>query len=192
MTRLVLASGSPRRLDLLRSLGLTPEVIVPDVDESPLEGETPLALVRRLAAAKAAAVADRLPPDAVVMAADTTVELDGESLGKPADDAEAAALLWRLSGRTHHVHTGVVLRRGADVASATSTTAVTFAPLDAALVAWYVATGEPHDKAGAYALQGAGGAFVVAVEGSPSNVVGLPLHEVVVLAARLGVPLADR
>ena len=187
MTAVVLASGSPRRRDLLDQLGVTFTVAVPDIDEMPRAGEDPVGYVGRLAVAKAAAVA--APGDALVIAADTTVDLDGRILGKPADAAEATAMLKALSGRTHRVHTGVALRRGAASNAGVATTLVTMTPIGDHALRWYVGTGEPLDKAGAYAVQGAGGVFVERIRGSVSNVVGLPLHLVVRLAAELGVPL---
>ncbi len=183
----VLASGSPRRKELLAQLGVRFASAAPDVDETPHAGERAVDYVRRVAAAKVLAVA--APPDTLVIAADTTVEIDGDILAKPADGADAAVMLRRLSARTHQVHTGVALRRGADRAAEVVTSLVTFSPLTPAMVEWYVATGEPLDKAGAYALQGAGGVFVERVQGSVSNVVGLPLATVVRLAHRLGVDL---
>jgi septum formation protein len=179
----VLASSSPRRRELLSRLGVAFEVVSPEVDESWRAGERPVHYVRRLAREKAAVV-DR--PDAVVLAADTTVELDGEVLGKPADAADAAAMLARLAGRSHLVHTGVAAAFGDRVVDGHSTTTVTLAALVEDDIAWYVATGEPLDKAGAYALQGVGGLFVTSIEGSASNVVGLPLHLVATLAGELG------
>jgi septum formation protein len=178
--RLVLASGSPRRRQLLTQLGLPFTVVPADVDETPLPGEAPLELVRRLAGAKAAAV-DGDP----VLAADTIVEVDGEILGKPGDAAGARHMLTRLSGRSHHVHTGVALRVGERVAVEVVTTEVTFVALTPDAIEWYLATGEPFDKAGAYAIQGAGGVFVESIHGSASNVVGLPLTAVAALLHRL-------
>lgn len=183
----VLASGSPRRLELLRRLGLDPEVRATDVDEAPLPGEAPAATVARLAAAKARAVDAR--NGALVVAADTEVVLDGTVLGKPADDAEATAMLRALSGREHVVLTGVHVRCGDREAAAVEETLVRFRPLADAEVSAYVATGEPRDKAGGYGIQGAGGMFVDRIEGSDTNVVGLPLATVVRLAAEVGVPL---
>lgn len=182
-----LASGSPRRRELLAQLGCTFDVVSPDVDESVLPGESPVVYVDRLAVAKSLAVP--APDDTLVIAADTTVDLGGEILAKPVDAADAASMLRRLSGRTHRVHTGVAVRRGDRVLHEVVTSLVTFVPLTPADVEWYVATGEPLDKAGAYAVQGAGGVFVQRVRGSVSNVVGLPLHTVVRLAADLGVRL---
>ena len=131
-----------------------------DVDETPEPGERPLALVRRLAAVKARAV-DGDP----VLAADTIVEVDGEILGKPVDEADARRMLRRLSARSHRVHTGVALRAGDRLEVQSVTTIVTFVPLLPSAIDWYLATGEPFDKAGAYAIQGAGGVFVEADPG---------------------------
>jgi septum formation protein len=186
----VLASQSPRRLELLASLGLDVEVRLAAADESVHPGEGPEAYVRRVAADKARAVA--AAPGEIVLAADTAVVLSGEVLGKPRDDGDARRMLRALSGTDHAVLTGVCARRGAPdpaEAAAVVSTRVRFAPLGDGQIAWYVATGEPRDKAGAYAIQGQGGAFVRAVEGSVSNVVGLPLVETLALLARLGLPL---
>jgi septum formation protein len=205
--RLVLASGSPRRRELLALLGLPFEVIPADVDESVLPGETPVGLVRRLARAKADAIAvpgsdridggasaDRIDggasADVVVLAADTTVEVAGEILGKPTDGHDARRMLRSLSARTHLVHTAVAVRRDGRTVHEVVTTAVSMTPMTEAAIEWYLATGEPMDKAGAYAIQGTGGAFVAAIEGSASNVVGLPLATVVDLLGRQGVAVA--
>lgn len=174
---LILASGSPRRRELLAQLGLRFSVRAVDVDETPRPGEAPEAYVLRLALEKAAAgaAAEATAPGTLVLAADTIVILDGELLGKPADAAEARQMLGRLAGREHQVATGVALRQGERVASAVEVSTVRFLPMSAAEIAWYVATGEPMDKAGAYAIQGIGGLFIEALEGNFSNVVGLPL-----------------
>lgn len=186
--RLVLASQSPRRRELLLQLGLAPEVRPANTDESVLPGEPPRAYVLRVAREKARAV-----PGEVVLAADTAVVLDGEVLGKPLDAADARRMLRALSGTRHEVITGVCVRLGADgpgaELEAVVSTEVVFARLSDRAVEWYVATGEPLDKAGAYAIQGAGGAFVAEVRGSVSNVVGLPLVETAELLARAGLPL---
>ena len=185
--QLILASGSPRRLRLLRSIGLELTAVAPDIDESPLDGEDPVAYVARLAREKAAAV----PADAhdVVLAADTTVALDGEILGKPIDAEDARRMLRALSGRSHDVHTGVAVCAGGRTRAAVATTRVTMTVISEDDIAWYVGTGEPLDKAGAYALQEGGGLLVATIEGSASNVVGLPLALVAELLTQAGFPL---
>jgi septum formation protein len=202
--RLVLASGSPRRRELLALLGLPFDVVPVDLDESARPGESPHDLVRRLAIDKAGSVAvsdldvidggasaDGIDVfDVVVLGADTTVEIAGEILGKPVDADDARQMLRSLSARTHQVHTAVAVRRGARTEHDIVTTFVTMSPMTEAAIEWYVATGEPLDKAGAYAIQGAGGAFVTAIEGSASNVVGLPLTTVVELLRIQGVGVA--
>ncbi len=181
---LILASGSPRRAELLARAGYRFEVVPPDIDERRQAGEAPRDYVARLAAEKAAAVAPRYP-ERLVLAADTTVVVDATVLGKPQDPDDAAGMLRRLSGRAHDVLTGVAVRRGDACVSAVEQTAVHLADLDEALIGWYVATGEPSDKAGAYGVQGIASRFVTRVEGSYSNVVGLPLALVDRLLARL-------
>jgi septum formation protein len=195
-TGLVLASASPRRRALLELLGLAFRVEVPEVDEAALVGEAPVDYVVRVAEAKARTV--RSAARAVVVAADTTVDLDGTPLGKPASPAAARAVLERLSGRTHLVHTGVAVTLvggpepdpdpdpDPSVAVEVATTAVTFASLPPAWVDWYVGTDEPYDKAGGYAVQGAAGLFVERVDGSPTNVIGLPLDVVARLVEQVG------
>ena len=186
---MVLASASPRRLDLLRRLGLDPDVRPAHVDETPRPGEAPADLVIRLARAKALAVAVR--DDQLVVAADTVVSLGTRVLGKPRDRADAAAMLGALSGRDHHVLTGVAVARGGVVHADVETTRVRFRDLADREIAWYLTTGEANDKAGAYGLQGAGAVLVDGLEGSDTNVIGLPLALVVTLARRLGVDLLD-
>jgi septum formation protein len=184
--RLVLASQSPRRRELLEQLGLAPEVRPARTDESVLPGEAPRDYVLRVAREKARAV-----DGDVVLAADTAVVLGGEVLGKPVGAEDARRMLRALSGSAHEVLTGVCVRRAAvrlELAQVVST-AVRFAPLTPAAIEWYVRTGEPLDKAGAYAIQGAGGAFVLGVDGSVSNVVGLPLAETADLLRRAGLAL---
>jgi septum formation protein len=185
--RLTLASQSPRRRELLALLGIDPEVRPAHTDETVRPGETPESYVRRVAADKATAV-----PGELVLGADTAVVLGHEVLGKPRDDEDARRMLRALSGRVHRVLTGVCLRRGGAqplLRDRLVSTEVFFAPLSGAEVDWYVATGEPLDKAGAYAVQGAGGLFVREVRGSVSNVVGLPLHETAELLRSVGWPL---
>ncbi len=186
--RLVLASASPRRREMLERIGLRFVVAHSGVDESPLPGETAPDHARRVARAKAQAVA-ALHPAVPVLGADTVVELDGRLLGKPASETDAAAMLRALSGRRHRVHTAVALVRGDRSADLVDTAAVDFLPLDEAVIRWYVRTGEPSDKAGAYAVQGAGGLLVRSVEGSPATVVGLPLHRLAELWSALGLDL---
>lgn len=183
----LLGSSSPRRRELLEQLGVEFTIAGPDIDETPLPGEGPVEYVRRLAVEKSQALT--AAADTLVITADTTVDLGGEILGKPVDIDDARAMLRRLSARTHRVHTGVAVRLGDEVRSEVVTSLVTFTPLSPASIEWYVGTGEPLDKAGAYAIQGAGGVFVQRVRGSVSNVVGLPLHAVARLAAELGAPL---
>jgi septum formation protein len=173
---LILASSSPRRHQLLAAAGVSFSVASPDIDETPREGERPVFYVERLAREKANAVAGEF-----VLAADTTVECDGVILGKPSDDADARSMLQSLSGRSHFVHTGVAVRRGAEVASLFVSTEVTFVELTAADVDWYISTGEPSDKAGAYAMQGGAARFVAAIKGSFSGVIGLPMAETMAL-----------
>jgi len=187
--RLVLASSSPRRRELLAATGAAFTVRSPDVDETPGAAEAPRAYVERLARTKATAVAASVPADDVVLAADTTVWMEPSLFGKPLDAAEARRMLLALSGRTHEVHTGVAVLAGGRLSSAVATTFVAFADLDDAEVDWYVGTGEPLGKAGAYAIQGSGNLFVRSVEGSPSNIVGLPLDLVAVLLDAAGHPL---
>jgi len=182
---LTLASQSPRRRELLGQLGLALDVRPADVDETPRPGEEARAYVLRVAQAKARAV----EAQGVVLAADTAVVLDGRILGKPRDDAEAAAMLRALSGRAHQVLTGVCARGGGRQELVVVTSVVELAALSERQIAWYVATGEPRDKAGAYAVQGVASAFVTAVRGSVSNVIGLPLAETLDLLQRFGFPL---
>jgi septum formation protein len=187
--RLILASASPRRKALLEGLGLAFEVIpsnIPeDSDDGPAAERAPA-----LALAKAREVAARVA-SGLVLGADTIVECDGRALGKPADAAEARAMLGALSSRTHQVVTGVALVDSASgrAETATAVTEVTFRELSQAEIAAYVETGEPFGKAGAYAMQGLGGLFVEGIRGSPSNVIGLPITLVADLLRRFGLDL---
>jgi septum formation protein len=210
--RLVLASASPRRAELLRAAGFDFEIIVTDIDERLRPDEPPGVFVRRLAAEKSAAglaqVLAQVRPaacpertrgeagryvrddevrnddvasgfsradDLIVLGADTAVVIDGDVLGKPRDDRDSAAMLARLSGRPHQVLTGVSLRTSAAEAGFVEATSVEFSRLSDAQIAWYIASGEGRDKAGAYAIQGLAARFIPRIEGSYSNVVGLPL-----------------
>lgn len=188
--RLILASASPRRRELLALCGVAFDVEAADLDEAVSPGESADAYVERLARAKAAAVAQR-HPEAWVLAADTSVVVDDEILGKPGASASAgAAMLERLSGRAHRVLSGVaVTAPGRETTSTVVETRVHLRALTAAEVAWYVGTGEGRDKAGGYGLQGRAGAFITAIEGSHSNVIGLPLSQVTTLLERAGFAL---
>lgn len=173
MAVLVLASASPRRAELLRAAGFEFVIRTADVDETVRTGETPRDYVRRLAGDKARAVGRA--PGEVVLAADTTVVVDGAILAKPDDEADAVRMLRLLAGRRHEVLTGVCLLRG-DVADVrVASTVVEFCPMSEDEIAWYVASGEPRDKAGAYGIQGRMSRFVGRIDGSYSNVVGLPV-----------------
>jgi septum formation protein len=243
LVRLILASASPRRAELLRAAGFDFDTIVADVDEAVRPGESPSTYVRRVAAEKSAAgtaalkgcatavrgfvaapvaqalrlkgcatadrgfvaapvaqalrlkgcatadpVAQALRPadDAVILAADTAVVVNGEILGKPRDDADAARMLRKLAGRRHEVMTGISLRQGAYELGRVETTIVFFSALSEHDVAWYVASGEGRDKAGGYAIQGLAARFIPRIEGSYSNVVGLPVAALVELLRELG------
>ena len=185
--RLVLASASPRRAGILRALGIPFRVAVSGVDESLLAGEGGAAAAERLARAKAASVAEAggLP----VLGADTVVVCDGAILGKPDSAEDAARMLRLLSGRTHEVVTGVALAAAGTLRSGIEQTAVRFASLSEAQIAWYIATGEALDKAGAYHVDGSGAAFIESLSGSPSNVAGLPVRLVLRLAQEAGLAL---
>jgi septum formation protein len=186
---LILASSSPRRKALLDSLGLKFEVVAPHVDEHRNPQEEPFDYVARVARAKAEAA---IEAGAVVLAADTTVVIDGQVLGKPGHPEEAKSMLRRLSGTNHEVLTGVAVARSTDIVqivTAVESTLVKFLPLTDDEITDYVATGEPMDKAGAYALGGMGAIFVEAVHGSPSSVVGLPLHTTARLFRGMGLDL---
>lgn len=187
--RIVLASSSPRRRELLAGLGLAFDVLPADIDEASLPGESPKAYVDRLAVEKARAVAAGLAGDSLVMAADTVVVVDGDMLGKPRDPAENRVFIDRLAGRSHHVSTGHCLLRGERLERIVRTTEVVFRDLDEAERDRYVATGEGVDKAGGYAIQGIGASLVDRIDGCYFNVVGLSVAAVVAAARRLGVAL---
>jgi septum formation protein len=175
--RVVLASRSPRRIELISQLGVTVEVVPADIDETPLVGEEPVEYVKRLASSKARAVQERLGTDAFVLGADTTVDLDGVIFGQPDDESEARRMLKALSARTHRVHTGVAVIGPDRSESLVVTSLVTFEPVTDALLDWYIGTGEWQGKAGSYAIQGLGGTLVASTRGSMSNIIGLPLQE---------------
>lgn len=185
MSDLILASQSPRRRQLLAALGLTFTADAADVDETPLPGEEPDALVCRLCRVKAQAVAAR-HPGAVILAADTLVALDGLLLGKPADEFEATAMLRRLRGRTHQVYTAVCVAYKGSLAAQLSISDVTMRPYSDAEIAAYVATGDPLDKAGAYAIQHSLFSPVAAWAGCYAGIMGLPLRLVGEMLAAAG------
>ncbi len=187
MNPIVLASGSPRRKQLLEMLRIPFRVISPDVDEHVLPGEEPGHYVTRLSRAKAEAVVRRAPGE-VVLAADTTVVLGGALFEKPTSQANAVEMLSRLQGQTHEVMTAVAVARDGELAQALDVSRVTFRPVDRATLEAYVATGEPMDKAGAYAIQGLGAPLIERVEGDFFGVMGLPLRLALDLLARFGRP----
>ena len=184
---LILASGSPRRRELLTQIGVAFQVFVSDAEECQ-QAATPAELVVINARAKALAVAAQYPPE-LVLGADTVVALDGQIFGKPRDAADAARMLTQLQGRNHEVVTGLALVRDGQVYTDAVSTTVTFAPMTPAQIDAYAATGEPLDKAGAYAVQGRAAAYIERIDGSYSNVVGLPLRALCVLAERAGIKL---
>lgn len=183
--RVILASASPRRRELLDLIGIAHEVRPANVVEVPAAGEAPDRYAERLAADKAAVIASA-EPDALVIAADTVVVVDGVLLEKPADPADAARMLRALSGRSHFVHTALHVRAGDRSAAGVETTAVTMRALDEQGIADYVATGEPLDKAGAYGIQGYGATLVSRIEGDYFTVMGLGLTRLVALVEALG------
>ncbi|HYT66456.1 MAG TPA: Maf family protein [Vicinamibacterales bacterium] len=184
---LILASASPRRSELLTSAGFRFSVEAADVDESPLDGENPEAYVLRVARDKARVVAARCRKSGeIVLAADTTVALDGEILAKPENDLDAIRMLKLLSGRVHDVFTGVVVLAGDREAAEVVPTRVRLLPINMDEILWYVSSGEPIGKAGAYGIQGRAARFVDWIEGSWSNVVGLPVSTVYRLLKDLG------
>ena len=191
-SRLILASKSPRRSELLEQAGLTFSVIPSDVDESMVAVSSPDSYVISLAESKALDISQRHPA-AWVIGADTIVLIDGKILGKPASINEAHDMLQRLSGKTHQVLTGycICCQKKNRVFSETAKTDVRFKKLNDAEINWYIQTGEPFDKAGAYAIQGLGAVFVESIQGSYSGVVGLPLCETAQLLSRFGIDIFD-
>jgi septum formation protein len=188
--RLILASASPRRAELLRSAGYTFDVCPTDIDEAVVDGEAAAPYAVRVAQEKARA-ADVLCRNSgdVILAADTVVVVDAEILGKPADSADARRMLQLLSGRVHDVHTAVVISRDRQILVELVTTRVHVISLEAADIDWYVDSGEPVGKAGAYAIQGRAARFVERIEGSWSNVVGLPLATVARMLKEVRLPI---
>ena len=189
--KLILASASPRRAEILRNAGIPFEIRATDVDESRLPDEAPAQYVRRLALTKAVSAADRNPElgdDALVLGADTVVVVDTDILGKPVSPDDARRMLARLSGRSHQVHTGVALLQisGKQQRAVEEVTRVHFTHLTHQEIEDYIAIGEPFDKAGAYAIQGIGGRYVTRIEGCYFNVMGLPLARVWTLLREFG------
>ena len=172
---LILASQSPRRRDLLTQMGLSFQIVVPHIDEHMDRPLPPDRLVETISHEKAAAVAEESGPDALIIAADTVVALDGALLGKPADTADARRMLSALSGRCHQVYTGFTVRRGPSAVTCSECTDVTFRPLSPREIDAYIATGEPMDKAGGYGIQGRGALLVEGLRGDYFNVMGLPV-----------------
>ena len=189
--QIVLASGSPRRKEILEKLGLVFEIDPPEVDETPKHRENPLSYVQRIAAAKADKVALRHEQHCVIIAADTTVALDGEIFGQPRDLDEARFMIQKLSKKSHSVHTAVSVRCDGRSANGFDTASVTMREVTPELLGWYLATGESMGKAGAYAVQGQGAALVAEVRGEMLTVIGLPVWLLTERLAKIGVKLKD-
>lgn len=183
--KLILASKSPRRRELLTEMGLTFEILTRDTDESCPASVHPRRAAELLSERKARAVAEIAPKNAIILASDTIVEVDGVAFGKPTDKEDAARMLSVLSGRHHNVHTGVCLMYGDQVLTGVDTTDVCFHALDCADIDWYISTGEPMDKAGAYGIQGLGGKLVSHINGHMDTVIGLPCELVKTLLEKL-------
>ena len=193
MKKIILASKSPRRLELLRMLGLNVETASPDIDESAVEADSPSHLAEKLAKTKAEKVYRDLHPEGCpVVAADTLIEIGGKILGKPRSVAEAGEMLRMLSGKLHYVHTGLAVIYSGTFASAVETATVHFRELSDDEIESYIMSGEPMDKAGAYGIQGRAGAFVDRIEGDFFSIVGLPLCRLVTLLRNtMGLTLSD-
>jgi len=186
--RLVLASQSPRRAEILRSVGGVFEAVAANIDETRMESEDAVSYVKRLAQTKAETVARRISNEGLVLGADTVVVIDGEILGQPRDDDDARRMLNLLSGKWHEVLTGIALVRSGEVPRVVidhQATRVQFCEMSANEIDWYVSTGEPTGKAGAYAIQGRGALFIKGIQGDYFNVVGLPLRLVYELSRRI-------
>ena len=187
---LILASNSPRRRKLLERIGVTDfKVAAPNVDETVEDRLSPAETVEQLSLRKARAAAEKAGPDGLIIAADTVVALDGAVLGKPHSEDDAFAMLSALSGREHHVYTGVTVLRGDRAVTEHEETAVTFRALEPDEIRGYIATGEPMDKAGAYGIQGIGALLVSGIRGDYCNVVGLPVFRLGRILAEFGVDL---
>ena len=187
---IILASHSPRRRELLGQMGITEfQIISPDVDESVEPGLSPAEIVEALSLRKAGAAAEKTRAEDIVIAADTVVALDGSVLGKPRGEADAFAMLSSLSGREHHVYTGMTVLQGDRAVTEHEETAVAFRALEPGEIRGYIATGEPMDKAGAYGIQGLGALLVSGIRGDYCNVVGLPVFRLGGILKRFGIDL---
>ena len=186
-SKIILASRSPRRKDILEKLNFSFVIDPPDIDESPFENESPIVYVQRISSAKADLVAQRHDQQCIVIAADTTVELNGEIFGQPRDLDEARFMIHKLSSKTHKVHTAISVRYNQEVANSVDTASVTMREVSSELLEWYIGTGESIGKAGAYAVQGHGAALVADVTGEIDTVIGLPVGLLLGMLGNLGI-----
>ena len=186
-SKIILASRSPRRKDILEKLNFSFVIDPPDIDESPFKNESPIIYVQRISAAKADLVAQRHDQQCIVIAADTTVELNGEIFGQPRDLDEARLMIHKLSSKTHKVHTAISVRYNQEVANSVDTASVTMREVSSELLEWYIGTGESIGKAGAYAVQGHGAALVTDVTGKIDTVIGLPVGLLLGMLGNLGI-----
>jgi septum formation protein len=186
-SKIVLASRSPRRKDILEKLNLSFVIDPPDIDESPIKNESPIIYVQRISAAKADLVAQRHGKQCIVIAADTTVELNGEIFGQPRDLDEARFMIQKLSNKTHQVHTAISVRYNQEIANSVDTASVTMREVTSELLEWYIGTGESIGKAGAYAVQGHGAALVADLSGEIGTVIGLPVGLLLGMLGNLGI-----
>ena len=186
-SKIILASRSPRRKDILEKLNLSFIIDPPDIDESPLKNESPINYVQRIAAAKADLVTQRHDHQCIVIAADTTVELNGEIFGQPRDLDEARLMIQKLSSKTHKVHTAISVRYNQEIANSVDTASVTMREVSSELLEWYIGTGESIGKAGAYAVQGHGAALVADLLGETDTVIGLPVGLLLGMLGNLGI-----
>ncbi|MFZ6014973.1 MAG: Maf family protein [Patescibacteria group bacterium] len=186
MKKVILASSSPRRKEMLNALGIANEAIPADIDETPRKGETTKVMVKRLSYEKAKKIAEQ-NPKRLVIASDTALDFKGKILGKPRNKKHAKEILQLLQGKKHLIYTGICLMQGDKSLTAVEETKVYFRPMTKKEIDWYVGTGEPMDKAGAYGIQAYGGLFVKKIEGSYSAVRGLPIEKLVDLLKKFGV-----
>ena len=186
-SKIILASRSPRRKDILEKLNFSFVIDPPDIDESPFKNESPIVYVQRISAAKADLVAQRHDQQCIVIAADTTVELNGEIFGQPRDLDEARLMIHKLSSKTHKVHTAISVRYNQEFANSVDTASVTMREVSCELLEWYIGTGESIGKAGAYAVQGHGAALVTDVTGEIGTVIGLPVGLLLGMLGNLGI-----